>query len=99
LQLPVDYRLAFRELGLSIGLRAVERLQDLIEDEPASFEAQSAIAAAVEALASYAPLIARIERFWLDPTHQKAESWTAHGDINRVMLATSLAPDGYLRLF
>jgi hypothetical protein len=99
LQLPVDYRLAFRELGLSIGLRAVERLRGLIEDEPAPFEAQPAMAAAVEALVSYAPLSARIERFWLDPTHQKAESWTAHGDINRVMLATSLAPDGYLRLF
>ena len=57
------------------------------------------MAAAVEALASHAPLVARIERFWLDPTHQKAESWMAHGDINRIMLATSLAPDGYLRLF
>jgi hypothetical protein len=39
-----------------------------------------------------------IESFWLDANNQKAESWTAHQDINMVMLATSLAPDGYLAL-
>jgi len=30
LKLPAEYRLAFRELGLSIGLRAVDKLQELI---------------------------------------------------------------------
>ncbi|MBA7708385.1 hypothetical protein ES703_117283 [subsurface metagenome] len=34
LKLPVDYRLAFRELGLSIGMRAVEKLHGLIEEKP-----------------------------------------------------------------
>jgi hypothetical protein len=99
LQLPVNYRLAFRELGLSIGLRAVQRLRGLIEDRAARFEAESAIPSSVEALKAYAPLTSRIERFWLDPVNQEAESWTAHHDINMVMLATSLAPDGYLKLF
>ncbi len=29
MKLPADYRLAFRELGLSIGLRALQMLSDL----------------------------------------------------------------------
>ena len=37
-----------------------------------------------------------IERIWLCPDSQMAESWIAHRDINMVMLATSLSPDGYL---
>ena len=37
LKLPADYRLAFRELGLSIGLRAVEKLRELIEQNPGLF--------------------------------------------------------------
>jgi hypothetical protein len=39
-----------------------------------------------------------IEKFWLDPQNRTAESWTGHQDINSVMLATSLAPDGFLKL-
>ena len=44
LKLPADYRLAFRELGLSIGLRAVERIRKLIEQRilaPAEEEIRS----------------------------------------------------------
>jgi hypothetical protein len=37
-----------------------------------------------------------IEKFWLDRKNQKASSWTEHRNINMVMLATRLAPDGYL---
>jgi hypothetical protein len=37
-----------------------------------------------------------IESFWLAPAHQRARSWQEHLDINEVMLATALAPDGYL---
>ena len=44
----------------------------------------------------YAPLGDIIETFWLDPSNSKAGDWTAHRDINKVMLATSLAPEGYL---
>ena len=42
------------------------------------------------------PLKDTIERFWSEPAHQHVQSWTAHEDINAVMLATSLAPHGYL---
>jgi len=34
---PADYRLAFRELGLSIGLGALERLPELVERNEHSF--------------------------------------------------------------
>jgi hypothetical protein len=34
--------------------------------------------------------------FWVDPGHRRAGTWVEHLDINEVMLATSLAPDGCL---
>ncbi len=98
LQLPVQFRLAFRELGLSIGLRAVERLQGLVEENPGLCEERTHLPLRLAALERYTPLAGRIEAFWLEQPHQEAESWLAHREINMVMLATSLAPDGYLRL-
>lgn len=38
-----------------------------------------------------------IERFWQDPRHQASPTWEDHRDINQVMLATSLHPEGFLR--
>lgn len=96
LKLPADYRLAFRELGLSIGLRAVEKLQGFIEENPIIFNQQHIQHSQIEALMRYAPLAERIETFWLEPRNRKTNTWTEHCDINMVMLATSLAPDGYL---
>ena len=98
LKLPADYRLAFRELGLSIGLRAVEKLQGLIEENPAIFNQQHLQYSQIEALMRYTPLAETIEAFWLDPSNRKTNTWTEHRDINMVMLATSLAPDGYLSI-
>jgi hypothetical protein len=43
-------------------------------------------------------LIELIERFWLAMDNQQSDSWTGHRDIYTVMLATSLAPEGYLVL-
>jgi hypothetical protein len=97
-QLPVDFRLAFRELGLSIGLRAVERLQGLVKEDPGHFEARVQLHSWLEAIRRYTPLAESIETFWLERPHREAESWLAHREINMVMLATNLAPDGYLKL-
>jgi len=44
----------------------------------------------------YTPLSEIIEKFWLERKNREASSWIQHRDINMVMLATSLAPDGYL---
>jgi len=52
----------------------------------------------LETLLQYAPLIETIEKFWLERTSRKANSWMDHQDINMVMLATSLTPDGFLTL-
>ena len=41
------------------------------------------------------PLCGLIEGFWCKEENKRAASWLEHLDINVVMLATSLAPDGY----
>ncbi|MFP4346523.1 MAG: hypothetical protein ACLFU8_17695 [Anaerolineales bacterium] len=98
LSLPVHYRLAFRELGLAIGLHAVERLQALMREQTATTPHRISFRDQVAALARYAPLSEEIESFWLAPSSREATTWTEHLDINRVMLATSLAPEGYLEI-
>ena len=98
LRVPADYRLAFRELGLSIGLRAVERLERLIEENPRLFNKKLPLHSQIKRLMQYRSFSEIIEMFWLEDANQEADSWIAHRDINRVMLATSLAPDGYLTL-
>ena len=52
----------------------------------------------LDAVLRQAPLRARIESFWLEPEHRRAPSWNEHRDINEVLLATSLAPEGCLVL-
>jgi hypothetical protein len=98
LALPADYRLAFRELGLSIGLHAVYKLLGLIEQTPRDFKMKHRLLSGTEALMRYASLRDIIETFWLVPANRQGNSWTGHREINMVMLATSLAPDGYLSL-
>jgi len=98
LSMPADYRLAFREFGLSIGLRAVKRTQGLVQSNPGAFDALPSFGSLVERLRPYLPWIDAIERFWLKPEHRGSRSWKEQEDINAVMLATSLAPDGYLAL-
>jgi hypothetical protein len=98
LKLPADYRLAFRELGLSIGLRALEKLRELIKQNPGLFSKKHPRHSRVETLMRHAPLSEIIEMFWLEPANRETESWTEHRDINMVMLASSLAPGGYLTL-
>ncbi len=98
LSMLADYRLAFRELGLSIGLRALKHTQELAAQHPEALESVSSLAPLLERLMRYVPLIDRIEGFWLEPTNRSSPTWTEHEDINAVMLATSLAPEGYLAL-
>ena len=98
LRLPAGFRLAFRELGLSIGLRAVEKIRKLIEQKSDLFRKKDLLHLLLKALSRYAGLREIIEKFWLEGANREAGSWIAHHDINRVMLATSLAPDGFLEL-
>lgn len=97
-RLPAQYRLAFRELGLSIGIRAMGKLLKLFEQAPEDSERTRSLHAQARDLIKYAPLSDVIEEYWLMPEHRNTGGWLAHRDINMVMLATSLAPDGYLSL-
>ena len=91
LDLPVDYRLAFRELGLSLGLRAVKKLHGLIEQNSHFFHKQSPLHSQVERLMRYSRLREQIETFWCERTNREANNWMEHRHINMVMLATSLS--------
>ncbi|MFT6895795.1 MAG: hypothetical protein ACJA13_000192 [Paraglaciecola sp.] len=93
-----EHRLAFRELGLAIGLQAINKMQHHIKQNPAHFAGKSPLPGLLTKLAVFEPIHTRIESFWLSPQHQKPNSWLDHSDINNVMLATSLLPDGYLQL-
>ena len=50
----------------------------------------------VRAIHEYMPLREQIEGFWLEGKNREAGTWTEHREINMVMLATSLAPEGFL---
>ena len=98
LGLPAAYRLAFRELGLSLGLRAVEKMQAILLQNPGFVKRQNQLHGRIEDLIKYIPLGEEIETFWLSPSNRQADSWTEHRDINMVMLATSLAPEVFLTI-
>jgi hypothetical protein len=96
MQFSAENRLAFRELGLSLGLHAFEKLRELISENPDLFDEKKGVHSLIENLLQYVPLIQEIEGFWLESSNRQTNSWTEHLDINMVMLATSLAPEGYL---
>jgi hypothetical protein len=96
LQQPAEYRLAFRELGLAIGLHAVELMWQAADKKAQNFSTSPGFRTRLKALNQYAPLHNQIESFWRDPEHRQASTWVEHRDINEVMLATSLAPRGFL---
>ena len=93
---PAGYRLAFRELGLSIGLAAVEDLARWIEENPEFGLGQ--LKSSVVELMGHVPLRKKIEQFWTDAKNREANTWIEHREINMVMLATSLAPNGFLMI-
>jgi hypothetical protein len=88
LRMPASRRLAFRELGLAIGLAAMHG--------DAWRGASPGVRARVAQLSRYLSLRAEIEAFWLRPEHRREDSWVEHANINDVMLATSLRPEGFL---
>ena len=92
--LPAGHRLAFRELGLAIGLHAVQRMEQAMSETGQS----GATSERIQLLAQYAPIGETIEAFWREPDNRRVATWIEHQDINEVMLATSLAPDGCLVL-
>lgn len=86
---PAERRLAFRELGLSIGLHGIERIKGIVMPD-------RELTTIVNSLLKYQSLGEQIESFWSNPVHRRSQTWIEHLDINAVMLATTLAPDAYL---
>jgi len=86
-----QHRLAFRDLGLAIGLHGLPRIRTLVGRD-------RVLATISKNMQQYQGLAEQIESFWLDPAHRFSKTWTDHRDINTVMLATSLAPESYLQL-
>jgi len=96
LDYPASHRLAFRELGLSIGLSAVENVRKEIEANQIIFHGMSSLQRRIEDLNAYIPLRGTIEQFWMNGKNRQAGTWVEHKEINMVMLATSLAPGRFL---
>jgi hypothetical protein len=88
---PVEHRLAFRELGLSVGIHGLSLIRGLAMRD-------HELTAVSNRLLRYQPLAEQIEACWSDPAHRLTRSWMDHRDINAVMLATSLAPESYLQI-
>jgi hypothetical protein len=82
---PAAHRLAFRELGLAIGLRALPIIAE-------------AAAEAARPLRQFQNLGDDIVAFWLSQAERADAAWRAHYDINAVMLATALVPDTFLAI-
>ncbi len=90
LDYPPSYRLAFRELGLVIGMEAIRCLRE--EERGMTDRLQRLLSA----LKTHDTLPGEILSFWGEENNRKAPSWLEHEDINAVMLATALSPRGYL---
>ena len=93
---PAEYRLAFRELGLAIGLHALLNLQGLIGRHQDRFASDQDLPKLLARLSEFTYLCDVIEEFWVHAANQQNPTWSDHEDTNSVMLATSLAPDGFL---
>jgi hypothetical protein len=75
-------RLAFRELGLAIGLMAAPTIIDLTR----------------ATRDQYRSLADQLVNAWLPLALSPDELWQAHRDINDVMLATALLPETFLSI-
>ena len=95
LKISASNRLAFRELGLSIGFKAVKKLQKLVKNG-SNLSYREEIHSLIRSLVHYSWIGDNIEKFWLKPENRESSLWKEHQDINMVMLATSLIPDGFL---
>ena len=93
-----ERRLAFRELGLAIGLQGLGLLGQSAPADDTLFAPGSAARTQFERLMAHQQLAERLIAFWSALDHRRSRTWSEHEDINAVMLATALAPQGLLRL-
>ncbi|MEJ2538512.1 MAG: hypothetical protein P8188_00795 [Gemmatimonadota bacterium] len=90
-------RLAFRELGFVIGIRAAHALVGgATRAGTRAGPWPGPTGRELDALSRGSELAEGLERFWADARHREPEAWAAHRDISQVMLATCLVPEGFL---
>lgn len=93
LSLPTEARLAFRELGLCIGLRAIGPMQSVVAAHPDRFLPEgnaAALRARLEGMRRLAPVADQLEDTWQNPAVRETQSWIEYRDINDVTLAAAL---------
>lgn len=93
---PAGYRLAFRELGLAIGLQCIGKMKDVIRRIPEKFHQAQDLVTILDKISEHTGLYQEINSFWLSSNHRAHNIWQEHEDINNVMLASSLTPIGFL---
>lgn len=96
LKRPTSQRLAFRELGLAIGLRALPFIAQTAEKHKDTFGCNPPLLRIIDLLLPYQSLSDEILRLWLPHAEHPDASWKAHQDINEVMLATAMVPQTFL---
>ena len=96
LKRPAPHRLAFRDLGLAIGLRALPIIAKAVEKKRSTFGSRPSLPRTVDLLLPYQSLSDEIVDLWLPHAEHPDQSWKAHQDINDVMLATAIIPDTFL---
>lgn len=90
-----ESRLAFRELGLSIGLKGIPLVRTCLTDSTSGRRSNEMLRKLID-LERFTPIGQSIDEFWTSPRNQEAGTWKEHREINTVMLATSMAPDSFL---
>jgi hypothetical protein len=71
-------------------------MQEWLGSHPFLPEESSKLRERIAGLSPFLPFIEEIEGHWREPDNRRSAGWTDHADINNVMLATSLVPDGFL---
>ena len=84
-----QFRLAFRECGLSLGIRVLNGQKEKYSDQETEFDK----------LDRYTSLADEIEQFWMTPENQNSTTWQGHLDINAITLASSLLANNYPEAF
>ena len=91
---PLERRLAFRELGLAIGVQGIDAMLVSIKRAPERFGAAgdfAALEARLDSMSKFSLLARHIEDTWDADGARATQGWLEHIDINQIMLAASLA--------
>ena len=96
MNLAAEYRLAFRELGLSIGLKGILIINYIIKKRPEFTE--NSLNKRFNDIKEYQVLGNIIEEFWVKNKNRKTNNWKEHQDINTVMLVILISSRDFLSI-